>query len=291
MNVKRRRCLIGTNKKIGRFCANDVKGYIVNEARKEWIDPVYDDLIKRVVQVYKDQLGPNLHSIYIRGSIPRGLGIVGVSDLDTLCITNNKMDELDLTWVNKAENEINQAFSCVNGVELSFYHIEEICNSSTFSIIPFMIKTHSICVYGKDAGHHLPSYRADRTLANDHIINLQQYIESAKHDLQGNEDKEDILDCCIWIMKIIIRAGLALIMEIEKQYTRDLYPAYKAFAKHFPDQEPNMRQALDYAINPSPDAEQLLSFLNEMGEWMVKESEKWLMIHNPDRLRKMNLNE
>jgi len=276
-------------KKIGHFCANDDKGFIINEAKNEKVDPVYFDLIKKVVQVYKDQLGSSLHSVYIRGSIPRGLGICGVSDLDTICITNIEINELELKWVSKAEEQLNKAFSCVNGVELSFCHIEEFNDTRIFSIIPFMIKTHSICVYGNDAGRHLPSYKADRTLANDHIFHLQHCMETAKKDLQGNEDEEDILDCCVWIMKIIIRAGLALILEKERRYTRDLYPAYEAFAKHFPDQEQNMRQALHYAINPVADTDQLCSYLEKMGPWMIKESEIWLSLHNPQRRRNMPL--
>lgn len=88
--------------------------------------------------------------MYIRGSIPRGLGIDNVSDLDTIAITNKNIDAIDLNWVDKAEQALNENFKAVDGVELSFYFIEDILETTNFSIIPFMIKTHSICVYGKD---------------------------------------------------------------------------------------------------------------------------------------------
>ncbi|MFP7494715.1 nucleotidyltransferase [Terribacillus saccharophilus] len=277
-------------KAIGRFCMSDEQGYIVNEASLERIHRVYRDVIRNMIHVYKTQLGANLHSIYIRGSIPRGVGISGVSDLDTICLTKYKVADLDLTWVEQAENELNQNFDCVNGVELSFHHIDEICITKSFTIIPFMIKTHSVCVYGDDVRNHLPSYKADHALANDHIFNLQTLLNIARDELQGNEDIEDILDCCVWIMKIMVRGGLALVLEKEKQYTRDLYPAYKAFSKYFADQEQNMRQALDYAINPITDTEQLTTFLDEFGGWMIKESEKWLAAHNPSRIKNMLMN-
>ncbi len=73
---------------------------------------------------------------------------------------------------------------------MSFFHIDHICNTTRFSIIPFMIKTHSICVYGEDLRDQLPSFKADKSLANEHIINLKNNIEQAKEDLRGNGTKK-----------------------------------------------------------------------------------------------------
>lgn len=274
-------------KNIGRFCRNDHNGCIMNEASLNKIDTTFLALIEKVVKTYSQHLGPDIHSVYIRGSIPRGLGIPGVSDLDTLCVTNKELKEIDLDWSKKAEREINEDFVDVNGVEMSFFHLDNICNTTRFSIIPFMIKTHSICVYGEDLRDQLPSFKADESLANEHIINLKSNIDQAKEDLKGNEDKEDILDCCVWIMKIIIRAGLALVMEKEKQYTRDLYPAYEAFARYYPEKKEKMLQALEYAINPIEYTDELISYLNNMGEWMIETSEEWLLLHNPHKERNM----
>jgi uncharacterized protein len=271
-------------KNIGRFCSNDASGYIINESNQTKIAPDYNDLIEKVILTYKSQLASNLHSIYIRGSIPRGLGILGVSDLDTICITKDRMKDTDLAWISKAEEELNNSFSCVNGIEMSFYPIEDFCDTQSFSIIPFMIKTHSICVLGEDVSSYLPSYKADKTLANHHIVHLKGQIEQAKKELQDNDDKEDVLDCCSWIMKIIVRAGLAFVLDHEKRYTRDLYPAYEIFAKHYPQYKPNMRQALEYAINPTSNWKQLVAFLDELEEWLVKEADNWLLHHNPHKL-------
>lgn len=274
-------------KNIGRFCKNDQNGFIMNETSLDKINTTFSELIKKVIDTYQRQLGSDLHSVYIRGSIPRGQGILEVSDLDTLCVTNRKLKDLDLNWVNKAEVEINKDTNCVNGVEISLFYLEDIYNTQRFSIIPFMIKTHSICVYGDDLRTNLPSYKADAVLANDHIINLKNNIEQAKKDLMDNEDEDDIIDCCVWIMKIIIRAGLALVLEEEKQYTRDLFPAYEAFSRYYPEKKEQMLQALEYAINPTENTDELIFYLNDMGKWMIEASEKWLLLHNPRKERNM----
>ncbi|WP_409294131.1 nucleotidyltransferase [Peribacillus sp. SCS-26] len=276
-------------KNIGRLCSTDQSGFIINDSNTKNIQSEYYPLIEEIIITYKRRVGPDLHSIYVRGSIPRGLGIHGVSDLDTIAITHTETKKLDLNWVGHAERELNKKYNCVNGVEFSFYSIDDIKEFSHFSMIPFMIKTHSVCVYGEDLSIQLPSYKADKTLGNEHLVNLESQIELAKKDLDHNEDKEDILDCCGWIMKILVRAGLALLIEEEKKYTRDLYPAYKIFSEHFPERESDMKQAVTYAINPIDNPQKIIDFLNEMGKWMVSEARKWLQIHNPHRIKNMEI--
>ncbi len=73
-------------------------------------------------------------------------------------------------------------------------------------------------------------------------------------------------------MKIIVRAGLALVIDRENQYTRDLYPAYKIFSKHYPEKEAQMKQALKYAIEPVINADDVIAFLDDFGNWMILES-------------------
>ncbi|KPL58432.1 hypothetical protein [Rossellomorea vietnamensis] len=274
-------------KEIGRFCPMDANGYLINDSRVEKIGPVFLKVVEEVIVWYQTHLKEDLHSIYIRGSVPRGLEIEGVSDLDTIAITNRRIKDLDLNWVEKAEQEVNKRFPCINGVEFSFYEKEDILNTEAFSIMPFMIKTHSVCVYGEDVKAHLPDYKADTSLGNEHLVNVAKQIELAKEDLNGNDDREDIADCCVWIMKIIVRAGLALVINEEKTYTRDLYPAYKLFSKHYPEKESEMKQAVEYAINPVDDPIEILDFLGRMGEWMIQESERWLEVHNPRKARNL----
>ncbi|WP_138419676.1 nucleotidyltransferase [Aquibacillus sediminis] len=278
-----------TIKNIGRFCPTDDNGYILKDSSFNKINPEYLKVIDEVTKYYQTHLGVELHSVYVRGSIPRGLGIRGVSDLDTIAITKKDPNDIDLKWVGKAEQDLNKRFNCINGVEFSFYHMDDMLDTSTFSIIPFMIKTHSVCVYGEDLNGHLPNYKADKTIGNEHLFNLKNQIKQAKEDLDGNDDMDDVLDCCGWIMKIIVRAGLALVIAEENKYTRDLFPAYEVFSSYYPDKEPDMKQALQYAIHPVANANEIIDFLDDMGNWMISESEKWLQVHNPTKVSHMEI--
>jgi uncharacterized protein len=268
-------------KPLGSFYGVDDEGYLVNDTSWEKIDRNYRNAINRAVEILT--LAIPISSIYLRGSVPKGNGIEGISDLDFIVLTdqdNEKVAEL----LNK---KLTHEFPWVSGCEVSFFSHRKLEKLTRFSIIPFMLKTSSLCVYGNDVTNDIPNYKPDRALANDHLIQLRKHINQAKKELLGNEDAEDIADCCTWIMKIIVRSGLALVMEQKAMYTRDLYPAYALFSAFYSQKEQDMKQAITYAIVPSNSADEITRFLNGFGDWIIQESNQWLDQYNPNRVPHM----
>lgn len=274
-------------KRIGDVCKVDADGVILNSSSMNNVSANFKNAIfffkGALLSCFQDEI----HSVYVRGSVPRGFGIEGVSDVDTILITVSKEEKISA--LDKIEQELIERYPFVNGVEMSVFSLEEVLETSHFAIIPFMIKTHSICIYGDNLQKKLPQYRADKALANAHIYHLKPLLLQAKDELVGNEDPEDVKDCCVWIMKIIIRCGLAFVIEGEQTYTRDLYPAYELFTKHYPEKEGEMRKALQYAVNPSEDIEAILAFLDSFGDWMIDEAEKWLAENNAMMQKQLHL--
>jgi len=270
-------------KEIGSLCSLDDQGYIINQSDHKKINKKFREVLRIINERCLSALPKEIHSIYIRGSVPRGLDIEGVSDVDVIVVTYSNPKELDLDWVEETEQFIDQKFTFINGVELGFSPLSEVEESKYCSMIPFILKTYGICVYGENLISKLPDYKPDSSLANEHLIHLNALIGQAKYDLTGNDDMEDIKDCCSWIMRIIVRAGGALVIVQEQSYTRDLFPAYKLFSKHYFEKEQEMRTALWYAINPLSNSEEILKFLDHFGNWIKAEAEDWLEVYNPTR--------
>jgi uncharacterized protein len=272
-------------KNIGNVAKTDLNGYILNETSWEKVNQNYQSAIHQVVDLVKIGFTHQLHSIYLRGSLPRGLGMEGVSDIDLLVVVYNSPEKRVIQdCVAEMEEKIGKKFPFVNGIEAGFITIEEVSDNAHFQMVPFMIKSYSIPLFGINLQEKLPQYKADEKLANEHIVNLQSQMEMALMDLEGNEDKEDIKDCCTWIMKIIIRCGMALVVAEENTYTRDLYPACQLFSRHYPGKEREMEEALHYAINPTEDSRRLTVFLKDrFGRWMIEEADRWLEKHNPSK--------
>ncbi|MBE5109074.1 nucleotidyltransferase [Bacillus thuringiensis] len=260
-------------KKIGRFCPTDDEGYIINDAHIDKIHPMFMEVIQEIKNTCCEMLQDDLHSVYIRGSIPRGIGIEGIADIDVIILMRKDPKLIDLSWRNKLEVQSLQQFNCISGVELSFYSEKEVINSNSFSFISFIIQTHGVCIFGEDVKLSLPKYKVSQELAYEHLIQLRKQIGQACNELIRNKGVDDIEDCCRWIMKIILRSGLALTIDREGLYSRDLYPAYELFSRHFPEQEKNMRKALQYVIEPINDIKEILLFLDTFGEWLIERAE------------------
>lgn len=275
-------------KNIGRFCAKDHDHVLVNEASMEKVSPAFQEVIDYTLEQYLHHFGNHIHSIYLRGSIPHGLGIEGVSDLDTIVITNDD-ESVDSPMIEQLEEDVNRRFPVIDGLEIGLYPKEDRWFADRCSMIPFMLKTHSICVYGEDLRPALPNYHAGIALGNEHLVHLRTQIEQAKAELIDNEDPEDINDCCSWIMKIIVRAGLALVIDQENQYTRDLYPAYQVFAAYFPEQETEMREVLQLAIEPTDQPTIIIGVLDGIGAWMTNQAALWLQTYNPRQEQHMRI--
>lgn len=270
-------------KEIGSLSSINEEGFIVNESSYENIKNKYKEVIQLVKENCLSKLSTEIQSVYIRGSIPRGTEIEGISDIDVIIITYSEPQNLNFDWVEETVESINHKFDFVNGIELGFHSLREVEQTTHCSMIPFILKTYGVCVYGESVISKLPDYKPDSSLANEHLIHLAFLIDQAKNELTGNDDIEDIQDCCSWIMRIIVRAGLALVIIQEQTYTRDLYPSYNLFSKHYPKKEQEMRRALWYAINPLSTSEKIVEFLDEFGNWIKEEADRWLEVYNPTK--------
>lgn len=50
-----------------------------------------------------------------------------------------------------------------------------------------------------------------------------------------------------------------------------------------------MKQAVKYAINPTENGNAIIVFLDDMGTWMINEADKWLQVHNPQKVSNMEM--
>ncbi len=272
----------------GKFWEIDADGFIVNEASPTKIQNIYENSIEAVVRAYRAHVTGSLHSVYLRGTVPRGMAVPGHSDLDTFALVSDNVTTGDLAWPISVETKIIGDCPHLTGVQFEIFSTSDAMTTNEVFEMPFVIKTQTVCVYGDDLSARLPNYRPDATFANIDIIQIKQDIDEAKAFVSAAmTDEHQIRYWCKRIMKNVVRTGFSLTIVNEKKYTRDLLPCVQIFARHFPDQAGKMQRALQYAVDPTVTPIDLMAFLNEFGGWLVDEANAWLDEHNPDRLSGM----
>ncbi|MGB1288435.1 MAG: hypothetical protein ACPG7F_18015 [Aggregatilineales bacterium] len=276
-----------------RFWQTDANGLIVNDTNIKYINPSFDTIIQACVAAYTQNIEVDLHSIYVTGSIPRGLAVPGNSDINIIGVLAHHVDA-DLVmqdWMPVAEKAIQGQFAeTLIDVDFDlFAHGFVFRDPTEFSIGAFILKTHALCVWGSDITPELPDYNIQHqpmrlAIANDDIVQLADDIADtrAELDLIDADDTDAIQGWCRRVCRQILHAGYGLVMEHTKQHTRDLDLSCEHFTIHYPAQAAAMQQTLALAINPSPDKKILETLLNTHGEFILMECAKWLNRYNPE---------
>ena len=65
---------------------------------------------------------------------------------------------------------------------------------------------------------------------------------------------------------------MVLVVSRAQVFSRDLYYCYELFAKFYPQQEATMRQALEFALNPTENKEILIPFVERLGGFLSQEA-------------------
>lgn len=67
-------------------CLEPATGYVPRKADAAHVPGDFQQLLDSVVAAYQAACGPRLAGVYLRGSLPRGLFLPGISDVDTFAV-------------------------------------------------------------------------------------------------------------------------------------------------------------------------------------------------------------
>jgi uncharacterized protein len=255
---------------IGEITLVDPGGYIANIARMDNVPGLWKSAIDDVVAGYQRHLGADLLSVYIRGSVVRGTAVAHVSDLDAVAVIKHDLNTADLQWRKSIKMELGQKYNFISKFDLQVVSLNHLLTAPIQLSTRFAIKVQSVCVYGEDVSTQIEPFLLNNNTARGLYESFPSDLEKALAGLKESEDRH-LKIRCTWIMKRILRTGFALVMVQERAVTRDLYPSYELFSKHYPPKRDQMYMALEWAINPISDRQTLISYLEDFGRWLSLE--------------------
>jgi hypothetical protein len=261
--------------KSGVFLKTDGEGYLIPDTGAGKIVSPWREAVEYAREIEVRRLGPRLHSLYLRGSAARGTALPGRSDLDLFAVLlDDQSDRLGppAPWSPQESDEFHRRFPFVTGFENSRITLADV--HGPFHYYRFVMKVSAVCVHGEDLLPQIPRYKADAPIAEEWFRIFPHLVDRFAKDLARTDDAEASGRLCHDMMKGFLRAGMLLVMRREGVYTRDLYPSYECFSKHYPEQERVMRQCLEWAVNPVADHAVLLPFAADLGAWMRRASEE-----------------
>ncbi len=270
----------------GRLWRLNAEGYILNDASVEQIQPAYTALVNEAVEICTAQIGADIDSLYISGSVARGMAVEGVSDLNVLVVLDAASDP-DLVlrdWIPEAEAALMEKYPLVRDVHIELWpYYNVFTDPARFSIGAFILKTHSACVWGVDLHTQLPDYRITPAIANDDLIHLEDDLADAADALAEETGPETVRSWCRFAAKAALWSAFGLVQIQAGVHTRDADVCAAYFAEYHPEYADAAQAALRYVSEPTADADAALALVDSLRAWLLPLAEAWLDQHNPDR--------
>ncbi|GJM32005.1 MAG: hypothetical protein DHS20C18_10060 [Saprospiraceae bacterium] len=250
---------------IGFFFPQDAIGNVLNPTRQDLIPVHWRPLIEEVLDQYRQRLGEQLHSVWLRGSVARGTAVDGISDLDTFALIHGQdvIRWQSANWEREVGDQLAPRFPFVNQIEFQL-NSRVADMGHEFPLISMIIATQSLCLWGDDIRSQLPVYRPGRQMCLYYRWIAQDVADFMKKESMSEAD-------CRGLMKTFIRAGFELVMERQQRFTLDLFCCCQAFSEHYAYKSAEMCQALAYFITPPVDFYLLRKFVSELGTWLIEE--------------------
>jgi len=263
-------------KPIGSYFEIDTQGHIVNPASLEKIPEKYKKLLEDIVEIYKKTCGDSLVNVYVRGSVAKGQPVDFISDIDTLGFVQ-KPDSQDMETYKAAIKEFNNsAHTLKEDLEKKNNFVSDI----EISINPLqryekdvVILSQALCIYGEP--FTLPKLKPGREMMQ-HTPSFEKMLLDLEEFYLRDTTPERNQMKCSWVMKRLLRIGFEITMERSNRYTRDLYKCYETFSEYYPEKEPQMKEILFLALNPTSDKSKIKEITDTFGRWLLNESQKYL---------------
>ena len=254
---------------IGAFLSQNSNGFIINDLSLDKLDTDWKNAVLLAVDFYKKKLGHHLHSLYLRGSVARGVAVKGVSDLDVfgLIYSKEKIRWKTVTFQNELEKTLKQQFDFIKGIDAAIASFEEDFYTRN-PRLAMIIQTQSICILGESLSPTLPKFQPNREMC----LNLNWLAEDISDFLKKIDQNNNTLEDCQAIMKVLIRSGFELVIDQEKRYTPDLYLSYQTFSNYFPHYQNQMRSALKWYLNPIIHPVQLKELIENLGYFLLNQT-------------------
>ena len=249
----------------GTYFEVDSDGYLINPTSLEKIQEKWKPILGDLIEKYKLVYGDKLKNIMVRGSVAKGQAVENISDFDSHAYVDSPENEIDETWIGEFRRKLKEKYPFVDKFDIGAEPASLILDPKERIWL-----IQSLCIYGEKM--EPPKIKPGKEMYI-HFPLTEKRFGIFKEKIAAINTPQD-LKACMWITKNILRVGFEMTMERSKRFTRDLYLCYKDFSEYYPEKEPEMKEVLFYAINPTADKENLLQMIDSIVPWMIEECKR-----------------
>jgi uncharacterized protein len=253
----------------GAYLDADAEGRLIKQSSLSTLDTRFLPPIADALRACQTCFGTTLDTVFVSGSVASGEAVPGESDLDMYVVAAT-IDGRQRRWVAATSRDIARRFPIASRVELMCVSNDQLAEDRELQQI---FTLYAVCVYGRDMTTRFPPVVLGPWVAW-RAATVPYDITDAISHLMRARSLARRRELCRWVMKRIVRAAFALVMERERRYTMALAPCYESFCKYYPEHRGVLGRVLSLATVPTAGLAEVLPVLTAVLSWMPGEASR-----------------
>lgn len=264
---------------MGRFLNTAPDGSLISDVDKNSIAPDIWDTTKHYLDQLIKALQKEIHSIYLVGSVPRGLAEIGRSDLDLVVLLppDSQNSEPIIKQISEIASKTKTEESIFSKVDVEVWKWDWIFSkddSKRYEICRLALAVNGLCVWGESVIEEMPKFFPNKDLASIELLEIENDIIEARKEVSESRESEKTKYWCKRISKNIIRADFSLFIEKLRKFSRDIDVCFNELWQERHD--PRLKQLKKWIDEPVADKKAVLEMLDTYGSDLVSRARKWL---------------
>ncbi|MGW5851926.1 nucleotidyltransferase [Streptomyces sp. NPDC055254] len=249
----------------------DEDGYLEREGSLGRVAPAFRPVVtaarERIAQAY----GGRLHSAYLYGSLPRGTGRPGRSDLDLLLALHHGPAAEDRDIAEVLGRGLDEDFPQIDGVGILLHGKDRLLSEPERYDLGWFLACLCTPLLGADLAEHLPRYRPDTVLARETNGDLAELLPGWRARVREASTPREYRALSRTLARKLVRTGFTLVMPWWGGWTSDLADSAEVFGRYYPQRAAQMREAASVALEPVADPAVVRSYVEDLGPWLAAE--------------------
>jgi hypothetical protein len=208
---------------IGRYLSSNARGELQRDCTKS-VNPKWKREVDAILKLVTGRLGAKTASIYLRGSVARGLARIGFSDIDIIVLTH-RITAAGRTLILRSLNQILDGHPEIkHRVDLQIEDYQMLLTHPDLKHLRFLLKTSGLRIFGTGALGKIKPFKVSR--------NICFYLEQFRADVAYYFSNIKLYPrqhrtLLQWILRRALRSAGEFAMLSTKRYSRDLWYCHK----------------------------------------------------------------
>ena len=249
----------------------DEDGFLINEGKIEDIPERILVILKEILLFAQNELGVNLLSAYIRGSVSVGRFIDNISDIDFVVVTKTKPNQQNIDNFLKYSLDLDKRYNWVSGFDLFVCSESELINTPGLNKLRVYLKTQSVLMLGQDIVNNFKKFKPDKELSQELLSEIDKEFDflnnifsTPDQDFQYNNQIRGLDFWCVWMSRTVLRFTLYASLNQHHSYTNDLIDCHQIVSQIYPELEDDLKQALNWSQTPVKDQAVLKAYFDKL---------------------------